>query len=249
MEILHDSGSSKSIMFHDLGSGLMVQANQHVIIRGDEALVLDPGGHKIYTKLFANLTPVIPISHVKYVFFSHQDPDIIAAANGWLMVTDAQAYISAIWQRFLPHFGIDSYVEDRINPIPDEGMRLTLGGHDLILIPAHFLHSSGNFMVYDTFTKILYSGDLGASLGAPYQFVPGFEEHIQYIELFHKRYLPSSKPVQMFLNTMKNLDIEMVAPQHGAVFKGKENVNAFFNWLSQLKCGYELMGDSYNIPG
>ncbi|MBU1238190.1 MBL fold metallo-hydrolase [Myxococcota bacterium] len=249
MEIIHDNVHSKSIMFHDLGSGLMVQSNQHVIIRGEEAIVLDPGGHKIYTKLFAGLTPVFPISQVKYIFFSHQDPDIIAAANGWLMVTDAKAFISEIWLRFLPHFGIDSYVENRISPIPDQGMKLSLGGEDLLLIPAHFLHSSGNFMIYDTFSKILYSGDLGASLGAPYQYVEDFNDHIQYIEGFHSRYLPSSKPVQMFLNTVKDLDIEMVAPQHGAIFRGKETVHSFFNWLSTLKCGYELMGEAYNLPG
>jgi flavorubredoxin len=248
MITLFDNVHSKSVMFHDLGSGLMVQSNQHVIIKNNQGMVLDPGGHKIYTKLFAQLTPLFPIQNIRTVFFSHQDPDIIAAANGWLMVTDADAYIPSIWYRFLPHFGIDKFVEDRIIPIPDEGMKIEFAGEELIFIPAHFLHSAGNVMVYDPSTKILYSGDLGASLGAPYTEVGSFEEHHQYIDGFHSRYIPSSVPLKMFVNTVKDLDIDIIAPQHGAIYRGKETIDKFLNYLENLKCGFELMGDRFNIP-
>jgi flavorubredoxin len=248
MITLYEKSNTKSVMFHDLGSGLMVQSNQHVIIKNNQGMVLDPGGHKIYTKLFSKLTPLFPIANIRTIFFSHQDPDVIAAANGWLMVTDADAYISSIWFRFLPHFGIDKLVENRIKQIPDSGMVIELGGAKLVIIPAHFLHSAGNFMIYDPGTKILYSGDLGASLGAPYEIVGSFDEHVQYIDGFHTRYIPSSTPVKMFVKTARELDIDIIAPQHGAVYKGKENVDKFLNYLDNLKCGYELMGDRFNIP-
>ncbi len=38
-------------MSADTGRG--VQANQHLIIHGKEAILLDPGGHKVYTKVMA----------------------------------------------------------------------------------------------------------------------------------------------------------------------------------------------------
>lgn len=162
---LYADGDHKSIFANDLSIGSMVEANQHIIIHNREAMILDPGGHKVYTKLFAQLSSYCKASDIKYLFFSHQDPDIIAAANGWLMVTDAAALLSALWMRFIPHFGVDEYVINRIQPIPDQGMVITLGGVDLKVIPAHFLHSPGNFHLYDPVSKILYSGDLGASLG------------------------------------------------------------------------------------
>ena len=248
MITLFESGTHKNVFFNDLSSGHMVQANQHLIIEGNEGIILDPGGHKIQSKLFSHLSTLLPISGLKHIFFSHQDPDIIAAANAWLMVTDAQAYLSALWMRFIPHFGVDEYVVERIRPIPDEGMTISMGGKPLKFIPAHFLHSTGNFQVYDPTSKILYSGDLGASLGQSYDVVEDFDSHIQYMEGFHKRYMPTSKALKMWANMVRTLDIEIIAPQHGAIFPNKELSAKFIDWIDNLSCGLDLWGDSYKVP-
>ncbi|MBN2725085.1 MAG: MBL fold metallo-hydrolase [Deltaproteobacteria bacterium] len=248
MITISQAQNSKAVMFHDLGSGHMVQANQHLIIKNDETMILDPGGHKVYTSLFSQLSSVVKSTSIKYLFFSHQDPDIIAAANGWLMMTDARAFLSELWMRFIPHFGIDQYVIDRITPIPDEGMLVNLGGIDLKFIPAHFLHSSGNFQVYDPELKILYTGDLGASLGAPWQETDDFDAHVQYMDPFHRRYIPCRKAMKMWANTARKLDIEIIAPQHGAMIKTPVAVEKFINWIDGLECGLDLMGDSFPVP-
>ena len=104
--------------------------------------------------------------------------DVVAATNGWLMTTDAEAYASKLWIRFIPHFGLDRLVEERLRPIPDQGMELDLGGCVLKILPAHFLHSPGNFQVYDPVAKILYSGDLGASLGTEARIVENFDARL-----------------------------------------------------------------------
>ena len=70
---------------------------------------------------------------LQYIFLSHQDPDIVAAVNGWLMTTDADAYVSALWMRFVPHFGINHLVADRLKPIPDEGRMFELDGAQLVV--------------------------------------------------------------------------------------------------------------------
>ncbi|GFO54353.1 MBL fold metallo-hydrolase [Geomonas sp. Red276] len=245
---LFENGTHKNVFVNNLSTGQMVQANQHLIINNGEGIILDPGGHKIYTKLFAMLSSEMKQNGLKHIFFSHQDPDIIAAANGWLMVTDAQAHLSGLWMRFIPHFGVDEMVVTRIKPIPDEGEIITLGGAQLMFLPAHFLHSSGNFHVYDPTSKILYTGDLGASLGNDYTFVEDFDSHIQYMEGFHRRYLATGKALRMWANTVRKLDIEMIAPQHGAMFPNRELAHKFIDWAETLTCGVDLMGDCYPIP-
>jgi len=248
MLTLFETDTHKNVFVDDLSSGSMVQANQHVIVHNGEGIILDPGGHKVYTKLFSMLSAQMKIKGLKHIFFSHQDPDIIAAANGWLMVTDAKAYLSTLWMRFIPHFGVDELVVGRIHPIPDEGMIISLGGCDLKVIPAHFLHSAGNFQLYDPVAKILYSGDLGASLDMPNPMVEDFDDHIQYMEGFHKRYMPNSRAMKIWVNTVRQLDIEMIAPQHGAMFPNKELSNRFIDWIDGLSCGTDLMPDCYDIP-
>jgi flavorubredoxin len=219
-----------------------------LIIHKGEEMLLDPGDHKV--KLLSDISIYIPPSQIKYIFLSHQDPDIVASINGWLMTTKAQAYISKLWTRFLPHFGLDSQLEDRVIPIDDGGTKITLGGDcELLILPAHFMHSPGNFQVYNPCSKILFSGDLGASLGQDYFFVENFDEHIKYMEGFHKRYMASSKVLKFWANMVRQLGIEMIVPQHGAIFKGKEMVERFINWIENLQVGVDLITqDRYRVP-
>jgi len=247
MKLLFQSSDHRNVMFEDLTEGSMVQANQHLIIHNGEGLLLDPGGHKVYTKLLAGMTPHLPPMRLKHIFFSHQDPDIIASANGWLLTTDAQAHLSAIWMRFIPHFGVDELVIKRIKPIPDEGATLVLGGAELKFIPAHFLHSPGNFQVYDPVSKTLYSGDLGASPAAG-AFVEDFDKHVEQMDGFHRRYMPSPEVMRQWAAMARTLDLEVIAPQHGAVFRGREMITRFIDWVAGLPCGPSLLTTNCRVP-
>ena len=247
--ILYQSPSHTNLLLEDFGTGgLAVQANQHLIVHDGEGMILDPGGHKIYGKVLGATTAALARGKLRYLFLSHQDPDIVASANGWLITTDADAYISELWVRFVPHFGLDHLVAGRLKPIPDEGMILPLGGVPLTILPAHFLHACGNFHVYDPVSKILYSGDLGASLGQPYVYVEDFADHVQYMLGFHRRYMVSARALRPWVRMVRSLDIETIAPQHGAVFKGRAMVEAFLSWAEQLECGLDLMQDIYRVP-
>ncbi|ACN99419.1 metallo-beta-lactamase family protein [Sulfurihydrogenibium azorense Az-Fu1] len=248
METLFDNGTHKNILLEDFGHGEMVQANVHLIVDSGKGMILDPGGHKVFKHLLQEIGTIIGIDNLQWIFFSHQDPDIVAAANGWLMTTKAYALVSKLWLRFIPHFGVDRLVVDRIIGLDDEGAIIKLGNTDLYILPAHWLHSPGNFQVYDPVSKILYSGDLGASLGQDYTYVQNFEEHIKYMEGFHKRYINSGRALKNWAKMVRQLDIEIIAPQHGAIFKGKDMVNKFINWVETLETGIDIMDDVYKIP-
>jgi len=40
---------------------------------------------------------------------------------------------------------------------------------------------------------------------------------------------------------VRKLDVEIIAPQHGAIYKGKELINKLLNWLENQECGIDLM--------
>ncbi|MET0009020.1 MAG: MBL fold metallo-hydrolase [Candidatus Thiodiazotropha sp. 6PLUC4] len=246
---LFDKDGHSYILLEGFGQGEMVPTNQVVIRNGNEAILLDPGGHKVHYEVINEVSSLIPISNLKYLFFSHQDPDIIAAANAWLMLTEADALISKLWVRFIPHFGIDELLLPRLHGIPDEGMRLQLGNTELIILPAHFLHSAGNFQVYDPASKTLFSGDLGASIGLDYSVVTDFEAHIAYMEGFHLRYMPSAQANQCWAKMVRELDIERIVPQHGAIFPDRETSKRFIDWIADLPGAVEILKDNYRIPG
>lgn len=248
METLFDNGVHKNIILEDFGHGEMVQANVHLIVDSGKGMILDPGGHKVFKHLIQEIGVIIGVDNLEWIFFSHQDPDIVAAANGWLMTTKATAIASKLWLRFIPHFGVDRLVVNRIKGIDDTGTIIKLGNTDIYILPAHWMHSPGNFQVYDPVSRILYSGDLGASLGQDYTFVPDFEEHIKYMEGFHRRYISSGRALRNWAKMIRQLDIEIIAPQHGAIFKGKEMVNKFIRWVENLETGVDLMDEVYKVP-
>lgn len=245
---LYDHGGHRALMLQDFSHGLSVQANQFLIVDDGWGMLLDPGGPKVYPDVFAQTMQHVKPDTLKYIFLSHQDPDIGTSINAWLMDTEAEAYISRLWVRFLPHFGIDRLMEERLRPIPDNGMVLELGRSKLVLVPAHFLHSPGNFQVYDPVAKILFTGDLGASAGIDYTVVEDFDDHVRYMLGFHQRYMASRAAMSAWARTVRALDIECIAPQHGAIFKGEALVRRFIDWAAELECGTDLLGQSYTLP-
>lgn len=242
---LYDKGGHQNVMLEEYGGGGMVQANHHLILHDGKGLLLDPGGHKVYSRVLGDTSARLGGGALEVIFLSHQDPDIVAAVNGWLMTTDAVAYISSLWTRFVPHFGVDALLLDRLLPIPDEGAAIRCGGQDFYAVPAHFLHSPGNFHLYDPIAKVLYTGDLGASLGQSYREVQDFDAHVGFMEGFHRRYMASSRALSAWAAMARTLDVEIIAPQHGAIFRGKELVTRFIDWCGDLACGVDLLPSPY----
>ncbi|MCG9727136.1 MBL fold metallo-hydrolase [Vibrio brasiliensis] len=214
----------------------IIDTNQYMIVNKQQAILLDPGGIELFSSMLSSVVKEVPIDHIKYLFASHQDPDIISSLGLWdKALPSATLYSPWLWEGFIRHFGMESI---SFAPIKDEGGCLSLSGLDIQFIPAHYMHSSGNFSVYDPKAKILMSGDIGAALDAPEApfFVEDFEQHTAKMEYFHRRWMPSNKAKRVWIDQVSQLDIDMLCPQHGGIFKG-DNVQRFLNWLDQLDVG------------
>jgi flavorubredoxin len=174
---------------------------------------------------------------IEAIFASHQDPDIVSSLSLWLSLNDKiNLYAPSIWATFIPHFGGSK----EIIGIPDEGMILPLGeSSDLQLVPAHYVHSSGCFTLYDPVAKILFSSDIGAALLPDDHediFVGNFDKHIQYMEGFHKRWMPSNRAKNAWIERVAGLKIDYMCPQHGSIFKA-EDTQRFLQWFKDLEVG------------
>jgi flavorubredoxin len=247
---LHSSAGHRCLMFHDTAAGTDgVQANQFLVIDDDTGAVLDPGGNLAYGELYVEMTKHFAPHRLSAILASHADPDIVAALDRWMTATQAPVYISRVWERFIPHFCKPGKTEGRVVGIPDGGMRIRVGRHDLVALPAHFLHAEGNFQFWDPTSRILFSGDLGVSIGVdPGVPVTRLAPHIARMEAFHRRYMVSRKVLQWWAQMVRSLPIATIAPQHGAPMVG-EAVREFIDWVEQLECGIDLFGpQNYAVP-
>jgi flavorubredoxin len=242
---LFNEGGHVCVAFNDLVDEAGVQSNQFLVIDGDESALIDPGGNLTFSRLYVHAGRYTRVKDLKYVIASHQDPDVVASVNKWLVGTSCKVVIARVWERFLPHFlAPGNYDDERIITIPDEGMNIVLGSHVIRALPAHFLHSVGNFHFYDTASKILFSGDMGASVGGdenPGEPVSDFEAHIANMLPFHQRYMVNNRVCRLWANMARELDLEWIVPQHGAPFRGQEVIVQFLEWVAELECGTDLM--------
>jgi flavorubredoxin len=254
--VLYDDGGHQCLLLEDYGHGQMIQSNVYMIIDNNKGILLDPGGHKLFKPLFSDISQLIGIANLEYIFLSHQDPDIVAGINGWLMTTNAIAVISKWWVRFIPHYGLDRYVVDRLKPLEDEGGILKLGNSELFIIPGHFMHSPGHFQIYDPVSKILFSDDMFFSFGMNYLIVDNpdqLEEHIKkYMEPYVKRFMGGQRIFKPYAKMLREIDevfgIDIIAPQHGAIIKGHDNVMKVIEWMENLQAGPDIIGPVFQIP-
>lgn len=219
-----------------------MRSNQYLIQHGPDGVLLDPGGFGVMPQVLTEMLRYLPPERIRAILLSHQDPDIVGGISSWLELTQAPVYISGIWLRFIPHYGIDGV--HRFQPVPDAGMRLEVApDFALELVPAHFLHSEGQINVYDPLSRVLFTGDIGAAMMPPESdepFVDDFEAHLPYILGFHRRYMCGNRAARAWVERVARLDIDMLAPQHGPVYRGAA-VRAFLDWFRQLECGMDLL--------
>jgi len=241
------------IVFSELVTGHGIQSNQFMVIHGDHTALIDPGGYLTYTPLVNAVAVHTPLKKLDIILASHQDPDIISSLGQWVTYSDAKVYVSKLWERFVPHL-VPGYMEEksseRIVAIPDKGMQIKVGGLKIYALPAHFLHSVGNFHFYDPVSKILFSGDVGASMvgGNASEPVTDFEKHAESMEAFHRRYMGSNHALCLWVNMVRGLSVEMIVPQHGHMFAGKEMIDKFLDWLTGLNCGLDNISQEKYMP-
>ncbi len=249
-KLLYDDGEHKFIWlgWDEHEEKGLVQTNQYLIIDRGKGVLLDPGGVSVLPRVMAAVSTYISPEDIEILFYTHQDPDVSSGISLWVKNTPAKAYISKLWIRFMPHFG--SLDLDRIVPIEDHGGSVNLpSGAKIHFIPAHFLHSTGNFTLFDERSGILFSGDIGAAVfpeGERYVFVEDFDKHLPYMEGFHKRYMASRQACSLWVSLVERYEPKMIAPQHGAIFRG-ESVKRFLEWFRNLESGVDIIRKIYGV--
>ncbi|MCP4448670.1 MAG: MBL fold metallo-hydrolase [Myxococcales bacterium] len=214
----------------------IIDTNQYMIHDSGSAILLDPGGIELFASMLASVIKKVPLEQIGHLFASHQDPDIISSLGLWDQVLDKpNLYASWLWESFIPHFGM---ANTKYQAIKDEGEIVTIGHMKLQFLPAHYLHSSGNFNVFDAEAKILFTGDIGSALEAPGAdlFVDDFDSHIPKMKVFHQRWMPSNRAKSDWISRVRRLNIDMLVPQHGRLFRG-DDCARFLDWFEELEVG------------
>ena len=200
-----------------------VSYNSYLLL--DEKTVLfDTVDKAVASTFFENLEHALAGRRLDYLVISHMEPDHAATIESIaLRYPEAKIICNAKIQTMLAQFfALD--LSGRLHVVK-EGDSLSLGKHELTFVNAPMVHWPEVMMTYDKTDKILFSADAFGTFGALNGRLFADEgdfmgEQLDEARRYYTNIVGKYGPqVTALLNKAAGLDIQMICPLHGPVWR------------------------------
>ena len=213
-----------------------VSYNSYLVI-DEKTVLLDTVDRAVSNQFFENLEYLLADKTLDYLIVNHMEPDHCASMSELLVrypgvtVVANQKTINMIKQFF--DFDIDARVM-----VVKEGDVLDTGKHKFTFVMAPMVHWPEVMVTYDSFDKTLYSADAFGTFGAINGNI--FADEVN----FESEWLPDARryytnivgkygtQVQALLKKAAGIDIGMICPLHGPVWRTNLNwyIDKYHTW-------------------
>ena len=218
--------------------------NPFILNLEGESIVFDPGGVNDFSVVTQKILNLTELENIKYILLSHQDPDICGMTHFLeeMLPGPVSILTHSNNEHFIRHYGITSpvtYIRDN-----NYQLKLPKSGLEIEFIHTPFLHSPGSFMTYIRDYKILFSSDLFGWIGnEKWELFDNDIDKQGYID-WHMNIVPHKRILKPVLEKLRTLDIEILAPQHGSILRGKDIIAALFTKLEKINYALkDFLGD------
>jgi len=199
-----------------------VSYNSYVLLDGKTAL-LDTTDASVASQFFENVQAALAGRRLDYVVVHHMEPDHAATLMDLLLrYHEATVVCTAKAAQMMEQFFGSK--PEKVQVVK-EGDTLTTGRHNLVFTMAPMVHWPEVMMTYDTTDKVLFSADAFGTFGA----LSGnlFADEVD----FEREWLDDARryftnivgkygvQVQNVLKKAAILDIKMICPLHGPVWR------------------------------
>ena len=229
---------------HDFGDGIYwvgsdeedsFRCNPYLIVDGDEAVVIDPGGLHSAQAVLARIRKLIDPAQIRYIVCQHQDPDVCSALNmlRGVVAKDCQVVCHSRMSVLIKHLGAGfpfCEVDKRGWSIAfGKGRRLTFGH-------TPYLHSPGAIVSYDARSQTVFTSDIFGAVSKNWSLFAD-DSSFDGVETFHVAYMPSIEVLAHGLSVIRGMGtLQRIAPQHGSIIEGGL-VERFLERMNKLEVG------------
>ncbi len=194
------------------------------LLRDEKTVLFDTVDSSVSGIFFENLAYELDGRPLDYVVVHHMEPD--HSATLWQLLTahpETKVVTSAKAATLIAQF-FDTLPAERLVTIK-EGDTLETGKHTFSFIAAPMVHWPEVMMSYDTTDKILFSADAFGTFGAPEGAI--FADEVDFMGEYlseARRYYTNivgkyGAQVQAVLKKAAGIDIKMICPLHGFVWR------------------------------
>ena len=215
------------------------QCHVYLIEQGDQSVLIDPGSALIADEIIRKVDDVVGLGNVRWLVCSHADPDILGALP--TMVAHGlhpEARIVTHWrdEALIVHTGTPLHFWR----IEENDWRLALEDRTLQFVFIPYLHFAGAFGTFDPSSGVLFSSDLFGGFTDDRQLYASSVAYFDAIRAFHEHYMPNREILQHAIEELRELPIQVVAPQHGQVIP-QHLIAPIMSLLEKLECGIYLL--------
>lgn len=210
------------------------QCHPYFIDLGENSILVDPGSMLEIEDIIRKIKLITDLKNINYIILHHQDPDLAAAVpylEQLINRKDLQIVTHSRITFLIKHYGVKS----QYYKIDYQNFELKINDYLLKFYTTPYCHSPGAFVTYDVQTKVLFSSDLFGGLEESWEFYAK-DDYFKKIEGFHMAYMPSRDILNYALRKIENLDIELIAPQHGSIIQ-KPLIQELINKMKEMECG------------
>ena len=194
------------------------------LVMDEKTVLLDTVDHSVSERFFENIAHVLNGRNLDYLIVNHMEPDHAATIANVVLrypgvkIVGNEKTLTMIRQFF--DFDIDNR-----GMVVREGDTLCTGEHIFTFVMAPMVHWPEVMVTYDTTSRILYSADAFGTFGAlnGNQFADEVDFAGEWLADARRYYTnivgKYGSQVQALLKKAATLEIEMVCPLHGPIWR------------------------------
>lgn len=207
------------------------------LIKDEKSCLVDTVSPGNAGTLLCRLAKVMPPEKVDYIICNHMELD----HQGALEEIVARIKPEKIFVSELGLKSMAGYYADKGWPVVSvkSGDTLDLGSRKIVFQETRMLHWPDSMVSYVPSEKLLISQDIfGQNIASTQRYVDTFDNEAEFIhrvkEYYYNIVLPYSPVVLKALPIVESLDIDMIAPDHGLIHRGRNAVSFIIDMYRKM---------------
>ena len=205
--------------------------NSYVIVDNYETVIVDPAGGERMAHTVRGI--VGDMEQIRYIVATSAEADVDEGLRSLAnLAIRAAVVLPSYWGAQLTSVNWD--LAPRVQMIPERETRIQVGKNELIVIPSKS-RGAAVMSIYDPVTKTLITGPVLGVVTPPGMWsvrIDSLDDYIDSVKSY-VRHTNCSIEFHKWLERVRKLDIEILAPRYGPILEGRDNVRRLFDSLAE----------------
>lgn len=203
------------------------------LIKDEKVVLIDTVKHYLVDELIMGIEKVVNPEDIDYIVVNHVEMDHSGSLEKIVEISGAKIITN---EKAKEHLELHYNTKNWEFIIVDSGEEISIGKRTLKFIRTPMLHWPDNMVTYCKEDKILFSNDaFGQHVASSERYDYEIEDIFDHAkEYFANILLPYRMLIPNVADALKDLEIELICPSHGGVWKEKigEIIEKYIEWSS-----------------